>query len=198
MTHPTIGRKRRPKRPTVRRILATLLATLALALVALPAAAEPSASEHRQQLRASTTANGAISWGTKFHDFCRNGDCLRGDVSAEVYGVEVYSGTTGETLHYYGRGKANIEWGAKRLLAYYVRLYGIRADGSYVRLAADETDRYDVGGAVGMRTPGAYTSSAPCDLRVKFGLGIRWNDGSFGKRGAWSDVFTNYDNPNCA
>ena len=61
--------------------------------------------------------------------------------------------------------------GAKRLLAYYVRLYGIRANGSYVRLAADETDRYDVGGAVGLRTPAAYTSSAPCDLRVKFGLG---------------------------
>jgi hypothetical protein len=67
-----------------------------------------------------------------------------------------------------------------------------------VRLAANETDRADVGGAVSMRTPGAYTSSAPCDLRVKFGLGIRWNDGSFGKRGAWSDIFTNYDNPNCA
>jgi hypothetical protein len=46
------------------------------------------------------------------------------------------------------------------LVAYYVRLYGIRADGSYVRLAADETDRSAVGGSVGMRTPGAYTSSA--------------------------------------
>jgi hypothetical protein len=59
-----------------------------------------SIGEHRQQLRASTTANGAIPEGTAFHDFCSNGDCLRGDVSAEVYGVEVYSGTTGETLYY--------------------------------------------------------------------------------------------------
>jgi hypothetical protein len=181
-----------------RRILATLLATLALALVALPASADPSATEHRQQLRAPTTVNGAIPSGENFYDYCPNGNCLRGDVSADVYGVEVYSDTSAETLYYYGRGKAHIEWGAKRLLAYYVRLYAITSGGTYLRLAANETDRYDVGGAVGLRTPNVNLDTAPCDLRVKFGLGIRWNDGSFGKRGAWSDIFTNYDNPNCA
>ena len=181
----------------VRRLLAPLLAVLSLALLAHPAAAGPGTAEHRRQLRAAGV-NGAVPSGAHFDNFCPNGNCTRGLVSGEVYGVEVYNDSTFETLYYYGRGKATIEWGAKRLLAYYVRLYAIRANGTYVRLAADETDRYDVGGAVGLRTPAAYTSSAPCDLRVKFGLGIRWSDGSFGKRGAWSDIFTNYDNPSCA
>lgn len=150
----------------------------------------------------AVTANpaqaGGIASGERFHEFCHYGNCDLGLVSADVYGVEVYSDTTFATLYYYGRGKAHIEWGARRLLAYYVRLYGIRSDGSYVRLAVNETDRYDTSGFVGLRTPNVNLDTGPCDLRVKFGLGIRWNDGTFGGRGAWSDVFTNYDNPNCA
>ena len=157
-----------------------------------------SASRDRLRADAATSPDGAVPVGAEFPDYCHYGNCNLGYVSAEVYGVDVYDDQTFETLYYHGRGKAHIEWGAKRLLAYYVRLYGIRSDGSYLRLAVDETDRYDVGGAVSVRTPAAYTSSAPCDLRVKFGLGIRWNDGTLGARGAWSDIFTNDDNPTCA
>jgi hypothetical protein len=166
----------------IRRVIVLAVLAATLAVVALPTAAHA----------------GAVPTGTRYWDFCPNGNCDRGWVTGEVYGVEVYSDSTFATLYYYGRGKAQIEWGARRLLAYYVRLYGIRSDGSYVRLAVNETDRYDVGGAVGLRTPNVNLDTGPCDLRVKFGLGIRWNDGSFGARGAWSHVFTNYDNPNCA
>ena len=166
-----------------RLIIAALVALVATLALNLPAIA--------------STA-GAIPSGTAYHDYCPAGNCLRGWVTAESYGVEVYNDTTGATTYYYGRGKAHIEHGAKRLLAYYVRLYAVTPGGTYIRLAASETNRYDTNGALSVRTPNAYTSSAPCDLRVKFGLGIRWSDGSFGKRGGWSDIFNNYDNPNCA
>jgi hypothetical protein len=62
-TQQKTGRRKRSRSPAARAILAALLATLALALVAHPAAADTSATEHRQQLRAATTTNGAISWG---------------------------------------------------------------------------------------------------------------------------------------
>ena len=108
--------------PAARRTLAPLLAVLILALLTQPAAAGPGADDHRQQLRTAATVNGAVPSGAHFWEFCPNGNCTRGLVSGDVYGVEVYHDSTFETLYYYGRGKANIEWGAKRLLAYYVRL----------------------------------------------------------------------------
>jgi hypothetical protein len=167
--------------PSARRILAALLAALTLALLAQPATAQT----------ASLTTEGAVNY-----QFCPNGNCLAGLVTTQVYGVKA-SNDTGETLYYYGRGKSKGQYGYQLIRAYYVRLYGIRPDGGYVLLSANETDLVDAAGAVGKRTPTTYTSDDPCDLRVKYSIGIRWNDGTLGARIAWSRVFNNDDNPDC-
>ena len=166
---------------TARRTLAALLAALTLALLAQPATAQT----------VSLTTEGAVDY-----QFCPNGNCQAGLVTTQVYGVKA-SNDTGETLYYYGRGKSKGQYGYQLIRAYYVRLYGIRPDGSYVVLSANETDVVDAAGAVGRRTPTTYTSDDPCDLRVKYSIGIRWNDGTLGARIAWSRVFNNDDNPDC-
>jgi hypothetical protein len=174
--------------PAARRPLAALLAALTLALLAQPATASPAQPAGPDGLTTEGTAN---------YEFCPNGNCVAGLVTTQVYGVKVYDDDTAATLYYYGRGKSHRQYGAQRVRAYYVRLYAIRPDGSYVLLAANETDVLDAAGAVGRRTPAAYTSDDPCDLRVKYSIGIRWNDGTLGARIAWSQVFTNEDNPSC-
>jgi hypothetical protein len=167
--------------PTARRTLAALVAALTLALLAQPASAQTT----------SLTTRGAVNY-----EFCPNGNCLAGLVTTQVYGVQA-TNDSGATLYYYGRGKSKGQYGYQRIRAYSVRLYGIRSNGSYVLLASNETDLLDAAGAVGLRTPAAYTSDDPCDLRVKYSIGIRWNDGTLGARAAWSQVFNNDDNPSC-
>jgi hypothetical protein len=167
--------------PTARRALAALLAALTLALLAQPATAQA----------ATLTTHGTVNY-----EFCPNGNCLAGLVTTQVYGVEA-SSDSGATLYYYGRGKSKGQYGYQLVRTYSIRLYGIRPDGTQVLLAANETDLVDAAGAVGLRTPVAYTSDDPCDLRVRYSIGIRWNDGTLGARIAWSRVFNNDDNPSC-
>lgn len=156
-----------------------------------------------------------IAYGTREAAYAPNGNFTRGRVETRVAGI--YNTETHDT---YGRGRAEIVKGARRLVAYYQRLYEARpvhagpscdlgfhlviltptATQACVNLVtANEEDIYDGEGTLpaGIVLISTDTEPAPGSacLVTKNGLGIRWDSGILGKRGTWSRTF---DNPNPA
>ena len=154
-----------------------------------------------------------VAQGTRTAAYARNGNLHHSRVEAKSQGI--YNTETNDT---YGRGRAEIVFGAKRLVAYYQRLYEAQApthnpttgalecsggpafvlttltpstSRACVRLiTANEEDEYDTGGVVLIKTDTETAALAPC-LVTKLGLGIRWYTNELGKRGLWSHTFQN-------